>query len=159
MMPVAPVQWTLVGSNRYCSKTACRSAAVSTLTYNYADSTIVLGPLSQRAEPHAYDLCEKHARQLTAPVGWEMLRLISHDDDGTAPEPEPDDLLALAHAVQDRPERHEKPEPPADNEPDEDTSVHRVDRRVKPAEPSDAPRDGSGPAGPARGRPALRLLR
>ena len=44
-----------MGSNRQCSKTSCQASAVATLTYNYADSTVVLGPLSRRAEPHTYD--------------------------------------------------------------------------------------------------------
>ena len=31
-----------------------------TLTYIYADSTAVLGPLATFSEPHSYDLCEVH---------------------------------------------------------------------------------------------------
>ncbi|MBB4734624.1 hypothetical protein HDA30_000132 [Micrococcus cohnii] len=48
---------------------------MATLTYNYADSTVVIGPLAGRAEPHTYDLCVGHARTITAPRGWEVLRL------------------------------------------------------------------------------------
>ena len=40
---------------RRCSKTGCQSPALATLTYNYADSQVVIGPLSRRAEPHTYD--------------------------------------------------------------------------------------------------------
>jgi len=69
---------------------------VATLTYVYADSTAVLGPLSQLAEPHAYDLCAQHAARLTAPRGWEVVRLAV--DPGT---PSHDDLLALADAVRE----------------------------------------------------------
>jgi hypothetical protein len=47
---------------------------VATLTYVYADSMAVLGPLSQFAEPHSYDLCEKHAERLSAPRGWQVVR-------------------------------------------------------------------------------------
>jgi hypothetical protein len=71
---------------------------VATLTYVYSDSTAVLGPLAQLAEPHSYDLCREHAGRLTAPRGWEVVRL--------TPEfiptgPTPDDLLALADAVRE----------------------------------------------------------
>jgi hypothetical protein len=61
---------------RPCSKVACSDDAVSTLTYVYADSMAVLGPLSQTAEPHSYDLCERHAERLSAPQGWQVVRLV-----------------------------------------------------------------------------------
>jgi hypothetical protein len=59
---------------RPCSKVACNGEAVATLTYVYADSMAVLGPLSQSAEPHSYDLCERHADRLSAPQGWQVVR-------------------------------------------------------------------------------------
>lgn len=62
---------------RLCSKVACGRDAVSTLTYVYADSMAVLGPLSQRAEPHSYDLCEKHSERLSAPRGWQVVRHVA----------------------------------------------------------------------------------
>jgi hypothetical protein len=71
---------------------------VATLTYVYADSTAVLGPLATYAEPHCYDLCEQHADSLTVPRGWEVLRLAMPS---TPQQPGPDDLLALANAVRD----------------------------------------------------------
>jgi len=61
-------------NGRPCSKVACNQDAVSTLTYVYADSMAVLGPLSQSAEPHSYDLCERHADRLSAPQGWQVVR-------------------------------------------------------------------------------------
>jgi len=61
-------------TGRPCSKVACSSEAVSTLTYVYADSMAVLGPLSQTAEPHSYDLCPRHAERLSAPQGWQVVR-------------------------------------------------------------------------------------
>jgi hypothetical protein len=70
---------------------------VRTLTYVYADSTAVLGPLATYAEPHCYDLCDAHAERLTAPRGWEVLRL----EDIEAAGPSHDDLLALADAVRE----------------------------------------------------------
>ncbi|MDQ1556024.1 MAG: hypothetical protein QOI02_1026 [Actinomycetota bacterium] len=61
-------------STRPCSKVACGEEADSTLTYVYADSMAVLGPLSQVAEPHSYDLCPRHAERLVAPQGWQVVR-------------------------------------------------------------------------------------
>jgi len=63
----------------------------------YADQTAVLGPLATYAEPHAYDLCELHSERLSAPRGWEVLRLAHDDPQG----PSTDDLLALADAVRE----------------------------------------------------------
>jgi Protein of unknown function (DUF3499) len=64
----------------------------------YSDSTVVLGPLATYAEPHCYDLCALHADRLTAPRGWEIMRLAPDLD---APTPSHDDLLALADAVRE----------------------------------------------------------
>ncbi|WP_209560425.1 DUF3499 family protein [Frigoribacterium sp. PvP032] len=66
---------------RPCSKVACHDDAVSTLTYVYADSMVVVGPLSDRAEPHGYDLCARHASSLSVPRGWDVLRrvVLGHD--------------------------------------------------------------------------------
>jgi len=71
---------------------------VATLTYVYADSTAVLGPLATYAEPHCYDLCSEHAERLVAPRGWEVIRL-NPDPDGM--QPSHDDLEALADAVRE----------------------------------------------------------
>lgn len=71
---------------------------MATLTYVYADSTAVLGPLSTSAEPHAYDLCDIHAQRLTVPRGWDVVRLAT--DFAPAP-PTEDDLVALANAVRE----------------------------------------------------------
>ncbi|MFC9429390.1 DUF3499 domain-containing protein [Streptomyces sp. NPDC056987] len=88
----------IVSPVRRCSRTACGRPAVATLTYVYADSTAVLGPLATYAEPHCYDLCAEHGQRLTAPRGWEVVRLT----DGSAPaQPSGDDLEALANAVRE----------------------------------------------------------
>jgi len=90
---------------RRCSRTACALPAVATLTYVYADSTAVVGPLATYAEPHTYDLCEAHAHRLTAPRGWEGVR---HDPDPAQTRlRSSDDLEALADAVREaaRPEQ------------------------------------------------------
>lgn len=71
---------------------------MATLTYVYSDQTAVLGPLATYAEPHAYDLCEAHSERLSAPRGWEVLRLAP---DPHALGPSSDDLLALADAVRE----------------------------------------------------------
>ena len=70
-----------VSSIRPCSRQTCRRPAVATLTYVYADSMAVLGPLSANAEPHSYDLCEVHADRLSAPQGWSVLRIAAPVDE------------------------------------------------------------------------------
>ena len=87
-----------VSPSRRCSRTACGRTAIWTLTYVYADQTAVLGPLSLYAEPHAYDLCAEHGERLSAPRGWDVLRLAA-DPGPTGPSQ--DDLLALADAVRE----------------------------------------------------------
>ena len=57
-----------------------------------------MGPLAAFAEPHSYDLCEPHARSLTAPRGWDLVR---HDGEFAPPPPTTDDLVALAEAVRE----------------------------------------------------------
>ena len=89
---------TGVSPVRRCSRTACGRPAVNTLTYVYADQTAVLGPLATYAEPHAYDLCDAHSERLSAPRGWEVLRLAP---DPAAQGPSSDDLLALADTVRE----------------------------------------------------------
>ena len=86
--------------SRTCTKTACSAAAVATLTYAYADRAIVVGPLATYAEPHSYDLCAEHAMRLTAPRGWEVVRLSAH---GYEPIPDHDDLVAVLEAVREAP--------------------------------------------------------
>jgi hypothetical protein len=73
----------------------------------YGDQTAVLGPLATFAEPHAYDLCDEHSERLSAPRGWEVMRL-APDPDTIGPSS--DDLLALADAVREA----ARPLPPAD---------------------------------------------
>lgn len=83
---------------------------MATLTYVYSDQTAVLGPLATFAEPHAYDLCESHSQGLSAPRGWEVLRLAQDLD---ALGPSTDDLLALADAVREA----ARPFPPRETAP------------------------------------------
>ena len=85
-------------ATRQCTKTACSRAAVATLTYVYADSTVVVGQLSFEAEPHSYDLCAHHAERFTAPRGWNVVHIQQEFEDQG---PSPDDLDALARAVRE----------------------------------------------------------
>jgi hypothetical protein len=129
-----------VSLSRRCSRTACSSVAIATLTYVYGDQTAVVGPLATYAEPHTYDLCPVHAERLTAPRGWEIVRL---PGEYVEPEPSHDDLLALANAVREagRPKLTEHP-PPAS-----------VPRRVAPAD------EGASGAVETGRRGHLRILR
>lgn len=64
----------------------------------YADSVAVLGPLSSTPEPHAYDMCQVHGDRLSAPRGWEVVRI---EPDPLPAGPSGDDLVALANAVRE----------------------------------------------------------
>lgn len=66
----------------------------------------MLGPLSRLSEPHAYDLCREHASRMTAPRGWELLRVAGAAEAS-------DDLVALADAVTRRPAPESASTPPA----------------------------------------------
>jgi len=69
-----------------------------TLTYVYAESVAVVGPLATFAEPHAYDLCEFHGNRLTVPNGWNVIR---QESDSSQSGPTEDDLMAIADAVRE----------------------------------------------------------
>lgn len=84
--------------SRRCSKAGCSSPAIATLTYAYADSTAVVGPLALRSEPGSYDLCKAHFHRLSTPKGWELIRLPLDTEN---PQPSADDLVALADAVRE----------------------------------------------------------
>ena len=57
---------------RQCSRTGCSETATVTLTYQYAQSQVWLDVLANERDPHAYDLCTRHADRLTAPQGWQV---------------------------------------------------------------------------------------
>lgn len=66
------------------------------MTYGYDDATAVLGPLSPVHDPSALDLCSDHAKTVTVPRGWTLIRLA----DNFAPaQPSTSDLMALADAI------------------------------------------------------------
>lgn len=83
---------------RQCCRPGCARPAVATLTFVYAESTAVIGPLASSAEPHSWDLCDEHARRITVPRGWEMLR---SERGFSAPLAEDYELTALAEAVRE----------------------------------------------------------
>ena len=85
-------------SSRICSRASCNSPAIKTLTYVYADSTAVLGPLAMYAEPHSYDLCLVHSEKLTLPNGWTVTKLEPAAEQAG---PSEDDLMAIANAVRE----------------------------------------------------------
>lgn len=118
----------VVSPVRRCSRTACGRPAVATLTYVYADSTAVLGPLATYAEPHCYDLCSEHSERLTAPRGWEVVRLAV--DPGPA-RPSGDDLEALADAVRE-----------AARAPRKETKRASPDKRRRGVDPIEVARRG-----------------
>lgn len=109
---------------------------MATLTYDYQESTAVLGPLATVPEPHCYDLCDAHAHSLTVPRGWQVVRLATEFE--PAP-PSKDDIYALAQAVKDA---SRKPPAPA--------------RRQAPS-PAENSADGA-PVPPSQQRGHLRVL-
>ena len=135
-----------MGPMRRCSQTGCQSPALATLTYNYADSQVVIGPLAQRAEPHTYDLCAEHARRTTAPRGWEVLRLeLPEHYEAVAPD-------GTVHTVPTAP-RAVPAAPPADVA----SRPSLAAPRLAPAAPPVDADEPETPAPPAR--PGLRLVR
>lgn len=83
---------------RHCSRSGCHRKAEMTLTYVYAESIAVLGPLATYSEPHAYDLCEIHGAKLTVPNGWQVIRReLNTGESG----PSEEDLMAIAEAVRE----------------------------------------------------------
>ncbi len=83
---------------RGCSRVGCRSIATMTLTYIYAESAAVVGPLATFSEPHAYDLCVMHGERLRVPHGWSVIK---QEISGDAHGPSADDLMAIADAVRE----------------------------------------------------------
>lgn len=66
------------------------------MTYDYAESTAVIGPLSPVATQGAFDLCTMHAETVTVPRGWQMIRLRTEFEPTP---PSQTDLMALADAI------------------------------------------------------------
>jgi Protein of unknown function (DUF3499) len=133
---------------RQCSRPACKQAAVYTLTYVYRDSTAVLGPLAAFVEPHCYDLCVRHADRMTAPRGWDVVRLPLVQQ---AAEPiDADDLEALANAVREATTPSTPAEPTGQGVETGRRGHLRVLRSAPPMPPTP-----SGPSAPSDGKPLV----
>ena len=119
-----------VRTGRVCSRVSCRSIASMTLTYIYADSTAVLGPLATFSEPHSYDLCDKHSARLTVPNGWNVIRQ-SVDVDSSGPSE--DDLMAIADAVREVAQTPVNPEGEVSTTPSQSCVGRRGHLRAVPS--------------------------
>lgn len=81
---------------RKCELTGCLQPAVATLTYNYGESTAVIGPLPAHKQPYTTELCHQHAVKFNVPQGWQVIRL---DYSTQPPAPSDADLSALAESI------------------------------------------------------------
>ena len=59
---------------RLCVKPTCRNYADFTLSYDYGEKVMVIGPLAPASATGGYDLCEVHASRMTAPSDWTLIR-------------------------------------------------------------------------------------
>ncbi len=71
-----PQSWpAAIGSRsvkRHCSRSGCSEDAAVTLTFQYSLAQVWLDELAKERDPHAYDLCPRHAGRLSAPQGWQV---------------------------------------------------------------------------------------
>lgn len=102
-------------NTRTCSRASCNLLAVKTLSYIYADSTAILGPLATYAEPHSYDLCTAHSEKLTLPNGWSVINVEPAPHDVG---PSEDDLMLIANAVREIGHQQASPPPSQPSPPD-----------------------------------------
>lgn len=63
---------TVFTMHRQCSRTGCAAHAQATLTYQYGRALVWLDDLTDERDPHAYDLCDRHAARLSVPNGWRL---------------------------------------------------------------------------------------
>lgn len=57
-------------ATRSCSRPGCPSPATATAFLDYAGRSVMLTPLTETPEEHAYDLCVSHATRTSPPRGW-----------------------------------------------------------------------------------------
>ncbi|MBL5974846.1 MAG: DUF3499 family protein [Candidatus Leucobacter sulfamidivorax] len=57
---------------RLCARIGCGRDAVATLTADYGDRMMAVGPLSPERTPPALDLCAEHREALSPPEGWSI---------------------------------------------------------------------------------------
>lgn len=139
------VRLTGVNSPRQCCRPGCSRLAVATLTFVYAESTAVIGPLAGADEPHSWDLCSEHADRITVPRGWELLR---SEREFVQPA-EDQELTALADMVREVGGSTRSGLPPlpsftarTDVEDSPIGGRHRAEPHRSPAASSAAPRPG-----------------
>jgi hypothetical protein len=68
----AVVADTVRRMRRSCARPECSSRANATLSYDYADSSVILGPLADEPHPMSHDLCGVHADSMSVPRGWRL---------------------------------------------------------------------------------------
>ena len=83
---------------RLCSRPGCAEPATATLTYQYDRGSVWIDELLVEREPHAYDLCERHAGRVSVPRGW---RLDDRRGLASVPAPLPDPLPEMAVGARD----------------------------------------------------------
>lgn len=59
---------------RLCARVGCGGAAEHTLTADYSERVMAVGPLSPVRMPPALDLCDRHGEALSPPEGWTLFR-------------------------------------------------------------------------------------
>jgi len=59
---------------RSCARPGCGDPATATFGYDYAERTVFLDPLADEAHPASYDVCRRHADNLSVPRGWQLVR-------------------------------------------------------------------------------------
>lgn len=70
------------------------------MIYVYAESKVIIGQLAERHEPGAFDLCRQHSQAMSAPRGWQLVRL-NNSARSAAAIPNKDDIAALADVVRE----------------------------------------------------------
>jgi len=65
--------------SRRCARVGCSLPATHTLTADYDDRLMAVGPLSPEPAPPAHDLCDRHAEALNPPEGWQLMRHVAED--------------------------------------------------------------------------------
>jgi hypothetical protein len=50
----------------------CSETAEATLSYDYGRGTAWIERLAAERDPHAYDLCPRHAARVSVPHGWRL---------------------------------------------------------------------------------------
>lgn len=57
---------------RNCDRPGCGDPSVATLGYDQRARTVWLDDVDDELDPHAYDLCRRHADALSVPLGWAL---------------------------------------------------------------------------------------